>query len=223
MRFAVTAVLSILILGLFLSLGFWQVQRLQWKAGVLADIDARIKAAPVAVPALPTPEADRYLPVMVQGVLGQGGVRVLASSRDFGPGYRIIQALRLESGRLVLLDLGFQRISQQEEASLPHAIAVTGNLHWPDELDNWTPAPEPDNALWFARDIATISAYLGTEPVLIVAREITPAVTGILPMPVTSEGVANRHLEYAVTWFLLAATWLLMTGLALWRMKRRTF
>ena len=30
-----------------------------------------------------------------------------------------------------------------------------------------------------------------------------------------------RHLEYVGTWFLLAITWSVMTGFALWRMKRR--
>jgi len=44
----------------------------------------------------------------------------------------------------------------------------------------------------------------------------------VSPLPVTSEGIPNDHLEYAMTWFLLAATWIVMTGFALWRMKRRT-
>ena len=38
-------------------LGVWQVQRLAWKQGVIADIDARIQPAPVALPASPDPEA----------------------------------------------------------------------------------------------------------------------------------------------------------------------
>ncbi len=49
----------------------------------------------------------------------------------------------------------------------------------------------------------------------------TTAVTVFVFAP-TGKGIPNCHLEYAVTWFLLAATWLMMTGIALWRMKRRT-
>jgi surfeit locus 1 family protein len=40
-------------------------------------------------------------------------------------------------------------------------------------------------------------------------------------MPVTTEGIPNDHLEYAMTWFLFAITWVVMTGFALWRIRRR--
>ncbi len=221
MRGYVTTFLSLVILAIFLSLGTWQVQRLVWKQGILADIDARIGAAPVAIPQSPDPEADRYLPIMVQGVLGKG-VSVLASSKSEGPGYRVLTSLTLENGRRVLLDRGFRRLQALPDDGPHSAIKVTGNLYWPNEVDNWTPAPEPQNGLWFARDIPAIAAHLGTEPLLIVARTITPPSDVVHPMPVTSEGIPNRHLEYAVTWFLLAATWVVMTVFALWRIRRRT-
>jgi surfeit locus 1 family protein len=60
---------------------------------------------------------------------------------------------------------------------------------------------------------------LGTEPVMVVAR--LPTGDGIAPMPVDTAGIPNDHLNYAITWFSLAAVWLGMTGLALWRIRRR--
>lgn len=100
-------------------------------------------------------------------------------------------------------------------------MEVTGNLHWPDERSDSTPANDPDKNYWYAREVDVMAAALGTEPILIVARsETDPSVSP--PLPVTSEGIPNDHLEYAMTWFLLAATWIVMTGFALWRMKRRT-
>ena len=33
--------------------------------------------------------------------------------------------------------------------------------------------------------------------------------------------IPNDHLEYAITWFGLAAVWAVMTGYLLWRIKRR--
>jgi surfeit locus 1 family protein len=55
--------------AILVSLGVWQVQRLAWKEGVLAEIEARIAAAPVALPEAPDPEADRYLPVADGGAI----------------------------------------------------------------------------------------------------------------------------------------------------------
>jgi surfeit locus 1 family protein len=207
-------------LAVFLSLGSWQLQRLAWKQEVLAQIEARIGADPVALPVAPDPAADRFLPVRVTGERGPG-VRILVSTRDAGAGYRLIEALTLDDGRRVLVDLGFQPVEAQSELGTGGRVAITGNLHWPDEVDRWTPRPDPDRRLWFARDVPAIAAFLETEEILVVARETDPGLASIRPLPVTTDAIPNDHLEYAVTWFLLAATWVVMTGFALWRIRRR--
>lgn len=55
--------------AILISLGIWQVQRLSWKEGILADINARIEAPAQALPARPDPNTDAYLPVEVIGAL----------------------------------------------------------------------------------------------------------------------------------------------------------
>ncbi len=213
--------LGLLVLGLFLTLGTWQLQRLYWKQNVLADIDTRIATAPVSIPQQPDPERDSYLPVTARGTLGDG-VQVLASTRDFGPGYRIIRALEMDNGRTVMVDLGFLPVEHAADLAAGQVVDIIGNLHWPDEVDNWTPAAEPDNDLWFARDVPVLAAHLGAEPVLIIAAKVTPPSQSIVPLPITSEGVPNRHLEYVITWFSFALIWSVMTGVVLWRIRRRT-
>jgi surfeit locus 1 family protein len=61
------------------------MQRLDWKEAILADIEARIVAAPVACPK-PRPEDDRYLPVRVTGALQDPALRVLVSQKQIGRG-----------------------------------------------------------------------------------------------------------------------------------------
>ena len=73
-------------LGLLLSLGTWQVKRLAWKEAVLAEIESRIDDVPVALPAAPDREADRYLPVAVTGEMLEGEVHVLVSVKQVGRG-----------------------------------------------------------------------------------------------------------------------------------------
>ena len=81
--------------------------------------------------------------------------------------------------------------------------------------------PEPEGALWFARDVPAMARALEAEPLLIVAREITPG-SAVTPLPVSTEGIPNDHLHYAITWFGLALVWLGMTVFLMWRIKRRT-
>ncbi|UWQ05426.1 SURF1 family protein [Aliiroseovarius crassostreae] len=220
LKFLLTALLSLTVLAVFLSLGTWQLQRLQWKEALIAEIDAKIGADPTDLPKTVDPDQDKYLPVLVSGAFDAGGVFVLGSTRDFGAGHRVISAFAMPDGRRVLVDRGFVpvRVGRPDlEASAP--MTLTGNLHWPQERDSYTPEDDLAGNTWFARDVEKLAQHLGTDPVLIVAREQTDPV--IIPMPVTAAGIPNRHLEYVGTWFLLAITWSVMTGFALWRMKRR--
>ena len=119
-----------------------------------------------------------------------------------------------------MVDRGFVRSPQKVTPRSTGAMEITGNLHWPDERDGYTPPNEPDKNYYYARDVDVMAQALGAEPILIIARSITDP--GVTPMPVTADGIPNDHFEYAMTWFLLAATWIVMTGFALWRMKRAT-
>ena len=213
------AVLLVTGLAVFVGLGVWQLQRLAWKQGVLAEITAQIEAAPVALPARPDRTRDEYLPVAVSGTIEMDTLDVLVSSKDWGPGFRLISPLVTDDGRRVLLDRGFVASDEREAPRSYGAVRVEGNLHWPDERDGFTPEDDPEGNWWYARDVDKMAAALGTEPLLVVAR--TPTDPIIRPMPVTTEAIRNKHFEYAMTWFLFAATWVGMTGYALWRIRRR--
>jgi surfeit locus 1 family protein len=88
-----TGVLVPMIFGIagvavLLGLGKWQLDRLGWKEGVLADIEARISAGPVPLPEAADPHADRYLPVVATGKIGARALRVLVSRKQVGAGHR---------------------------------------------------------------------------------------------------------------------------------------
>jgi len=201
--------------ALLVGLGVWQVQRLAWKEGVIAGIEARIGAAPVDLPAAPDPATDSYLPVRVEGAVGDGRLRVFGTWRVGGAGHRIV--VPLETGaRRVMVDLG---VTPEGTEPLPARLAVTGNLDWPDESGGATPAPEGD--LWFGRDVTAMAEALGTEPVMVVARAVEPSAPTRLA-PVGTDGIPNNHLGYAVQWFGLALVWAGMTAYLGWRITRRT-
>lgn len=206
--------------AILIGLGAWQLQRLGWKEAVLAEIDSRIGATPVDLPDQPDPEADRYLPVAVTGQFTGQGLDVLASRKQIGPGYRVIAVFETDSGRRILVDRGFLAEAARGLPREAREASITGNLHWPQEVDGFTPKPDAATGLWFARDVPAMAAALETEPVLIVAAG--PTGDGIDPLPVDSSVIPNDHLNYAITWFSLAIVWLGMTALLLWRIRRRS-
>ncbi len=208
--------------AILVALGVWQLQRLAWKEAMLADISARIVAPPEPLPAVPDPEADRYLPVAVAGTFLPGEALVLASPRGLGPGYRLITPFLTEDGQRILVDRGFLPEARRQDARPPGPARIEGNLHWPAEADRFTPPPDAADGLWFARDVPALAAALGTDPVLVVLRASDEAAPPARPLPVDTAGIPNDHRQYAITWFALAAVWLGMTAFLILRIRRET-
>ena len=211
-----TAVLS--------ALGFWQMQRLEWKEALIADIEARMAADPVAMPDKPVPDDDRLLRVAISGKMDAREIHVISSVKMLGPGFRVIVPMELGewkdgTGRWILVDLGFvpERLKDpktREETSARwkprlYQDKVVGLLHWPKEVDSFTPEPDVQKNIWFARDVSKMAEWLNTDPVMVVAEK-HPDGDWPRPRP-PGVGVPNRHLEYALTWFGLAIVWVVMT------------
>ncbi|RMH41202.1 MAG: SURF1 family protein [Alphaproteobacteria bacterium] len=213
-------VLGVAGVAILLSLGNWQLRRLAWKEALLAEIETRISADPVALPPVPNSDRDRYLSVRLDGAFEGEPLRVLTGSKREGPGFRVVSAFRTADGRRVLVDRGFVPEAKADGVPTARPARVVGNLDWPDETDGFTPAPDSERNIWFARDVAAMAEALGTEPVLVVARRVDPPDPGVTPTPIDTSAIPNDHLNYAITWFSLAVVWAGMTAYWLWRIRR---
>ena len=203
-----------------LYLGKWQIDRLYWKLDVLDKIDQKIAAAPVPLPVEPSESVHKYLSVEISGQFLQESIRVLASKKRYGAGYRIIHVFRT-NGRRLLVDLGFVGLETDYDVDLINDISIVGNLHWPDEVDNFTPEPDLENNIWFARNVERVASALQTEPILIILKDSTLKDQNIKPMPIDTTHIPNDHLQYAITWFSLAIIWALMSCLFIWTTRQK--
>lgn len=204
--------------ALLVSLGLWQMQRLAWKEGLIARIEAVIGEAPVALPSAPDPACDRFLAVTVSGQFTGPQTRILTSLPRQGPGYLLVAAYRTDDGREILLQRGYVADLTPLTPPPPGEVRVTGNLDWPDDLTPGMEAHDAARDIWVGHDLPGLAAQLGAQPLLVVAREGAGA--DVIPVPVTA-ALRNDHLGYALTWFALAAVWAGMTGAWLWRIRTR--
>ncbi len=212
------AVLGLAGTGLLIGLGVWQLQRLSWKEALILRLEARLAAEPVPLPERPTPEADAFRRVSVEGQVGGAELHLLTSLPSRGPGFRVIAPIETAAGRRILVDLGYVPEAQRNMPRLPASGQVTGALYWPDEVDRFTPPPDTGANIWFARDLPAMAAALGTEPLLIVAESHPMgAAPQVLPL---GENLPNDHLQYAITWFTLALAWAVMSAMLARRQHR---
>jgi surfeit locus 1 family protein len=90
---------------------------------------------------------------------------------------------------------------------LSGSIEIVGTLRWPDARSWFTPNDDPAKNIWFVRDPAAIAAgkSWGPVPPFYVEQEV-PVPPGGLPAPgKLVPNLPNNHLQYAITWFGLAA------------------
>lgn len=210
-RFILPLVFGIVGTAILVSLGNWQVRRMAEKEAYLADIDARIGDEPVAIPSKPAPERDRMLAASVTGTFTAGELHFLVSTKQLGAGYRVVSAFETDDGRRIMVDRGFVPIPDKDAARFTGPATVTGNLHWPDERDSYTPENDVEGNIWFAREVPVMAKALRSEPILLIARDMSEKDTGVTPLPLDSSGIPNDHLEYVVTWYGLAIVWMAMT------------
>ena len=207
--------------GILVSLGMWQLDRADQKAALIAELETRIFDAPVALPAQPEPETDRYLPVEVEGRFLSAHVFVLSAQKGSGPGFHLVQAFETQDGRRILVERGFLPEAARADLAITsdEAVRLAGNLHWPRDINQHTPGYDAGRNLLFGRDVVEMAALLDTEEVHLVVRAAEPSHPAITPVPVYDVTIPDPHLGYAVQWFLMAIAWVGMTVFFLWRIR----
>ena len=225
--------------AVLMSLGFWQVERLRWKEALIARIEARIHAAPVALPPATTwaqMKADDYdyQPVRVEGVLDATREALIfrgvgkVSAKDMAqPGYWVMVPLLTDDGGTILINRGFVPLDRKELATRPdpqrgQRVTLTGLLRAPEERSVFTPADDVQKGQWFTRDPRAIAAALQLKNAAPFSLDEAAhaAARGLPAGGATVFEIPNNHLSYAGTWFGLAATLLVVFGFLVRRRRR---
>lgn len=212
---------------LLLSLGIWQVERLQWKTQVLAAIDARLALPPVALAeATGAPEPDGTIAkVTAKGHFLPLPLRKI-SVLNGGPGWEILQGFETLEGRKLLVARGVAAEGQATPAP-EGEVELVGLLRRHETRKGiFDPDNDPAGNHWYSWDVPAMAKAAFAE-----APPEAPDVLHLLPGNPGSEGLhveppkadlRNNHLGYAITWFGLAATLLVMTGLFVWQRRKQS-
>jgi carboxypeptidase Taq len=195
-------------LAVLIGLGVWQLQRLHWKLGLLAQLDAADAVAPVPLPFDPRPLqkvriAGRWLPDR----LAWYGAEVRDTSEGSTMGMQVLMPLQIDNGTIVVVDRGWIPTTRKVQMSSPGGtVSVTGWLRASEKQGLFTPPDEPAARRFYTMNAGTIGTVLGVAPVLpFVLMELAQGPVDGYPIPQTRlPRPPNNHLGYALTWFGLA-------------------
>ncbi|WP_341677515.1 SURF1 family protein [Niveibacterium sp. SC-1] len=220
----------------FLALGIWQVERRSWKLDLIARVEARVHAAPVAAPARadwPAISAtrDEYRHIQLTGRFRHDKESLAQASTVLGPGFWVLTPLCVEDGSCVLVNRGFVPPEKRDPASradtaVQGPVNVAGLLRLSEPGGGFLRKNVPTERRWYSRDVAAIAAAQGiadAAPYFLDADADPQGGADAGRWPVgglTVLNFRNSHAVYALTWFTLA----LMSAAAvvlLWRAERR--
>jgi surfeit locus 1 family protein len=218
---------------LLIGLGTWQLERKAWKEALIGALDERIAAEPVPLPprerwATLDPAKDEFRRVAFAATLAPGREALVYGAGSAvrpdvsGPGYWVFTPAELAAGATVVVNRGFVPEGQQDaNTHIPPAgrLDLVGALRWPEPRSWFMPKDDTAHNLWFVRDpfaMAQTKAWGSVAPFYVELE--TP--TGALPRAGRLKPtLRNEHLQYALTWYGLAAV--LAVIFALWLRSRR--
>ena len=207
---------TIPVVVVLVALGVWQLQRLEWKSRLIAERATAVAAAPVSPPkTLAEARALEFHRVTVEGVfLHDKEILRNAIAAKGDAGFDVLTPLREEGGRIVFANRGFVPTELKDPATRPTGqlagtVRVSGLLRVPpQEKPGWfIPDNRPDRNAWFWIDLPAMAAADGLANVapFYIGADAAPNPGGWPKGGVTPLALPNDHLQYAITWFSLAA------------------
>lgn len=208
--------------GLTATAGTWQVERLKWKQGLIAEL-AEAQAQPPRN-GLPKDNAElealQFYPVTVRGTwLSDTEFHIAPRYVHDQFGYALVQPFKLTDGRIVLVNRGWipgrlKNPLARPETKVKGSATINGIVRVGNERARFTPINQPEKNMWFGRDIEEMAAYAGLKnvvPAMIDIVEKPAQASKILSrdhaIPIPSDGVVrlrNDHLGYIFTWYGVA-------------------
>ena len=215
-------------LAVLLALGFWQVERLAWKENLIASLDRRISAPPVALPPSKdwpnlSQDASEFRRVTAtveyldrpRAYVYTGGSALRPDIK--APGYFVFAPARLSTGDTVVINAGY--VSDRDHPWPPTNGEIAGYLRWPEARSPFVSDHDAAGSIWHVRDHRLMAERLGwldVPPFYIDLESPVPPSGLPKPGPLTVK-LHNDHLGYAITWFGLATV--LVVVFLLWSVR----
>jgi len=228
-RRAAFAAAALVVAACLAALGVWQIERRAWKHELVAAVDARIHAAPVAAPG---PDAwlrinakdDAYRRVAASGRFRHDRETLVQAVTEQGAGYWVLTPL--ETPRFTLLvNRGFVPKDRRSAAAraagnVAGDVKVTGLLRVTEPKGAFLRSNDAAADRWYSRDVAAIAKAkgLGRVAPYFVDADATPNAGGYPVGGLTVVRFPDNHLVYALTWFALCALSLFFAW-RLWRIR----
>ena len=232
-----TGILVLIALAILMSLVTWQVQRLYWKEGLLADIAARHVSAPVPladIEAMAATGGDiEYRKVTATGRYINNKERHFFATWRGQTGFYVYTPLELADGRTLFVNRGFVPYENKEpemrmQGQLTGEQTVIGlaRARLPAKPSWLVPDNDVAKNIFYWKDLDVMASSVDLDKADVVPffvdADSTPNPAGLPIGGVTQVDLPNDHLQYAFTWYGLAVVLVAVVAISWFRRKGAT-
>ena len=202
--FSVFVIFFILI---FVALGSWQIVRLNWKLDLILEIEDSLKNPPVE---LTKSNKKNYLKIKTSGSIDFDKQIYLYNLNDNGtPGFEVINPILIDDENF-LINRGWIPFEKKDtkEINFFDENKIVGTLKLQGKKNIFKPDNEVDENYWFSLNREDILKFTGKE-----FSEYIIYLDGNYQFPKPKKitaNISNNHKKYAITWFSLAISILLL-------------
>ena len=194
-------------ISVFIALGSWQIIRLNWKLELINQIETSLKDIPVN---LSNSKHKNYLRVKTRGSIDFEKQIYLYNLNEKGkPGFEVINPLKVGNNNY-LLNRGWIPFNKKEDETINviDENYINGVLRKQIKPNMFKPENDLSENYWFTLDRDDIFKFTG--------KNFSPYVIYLsgnneFPKPKSiTANISNNHKKYALTWFSLAISILLI-------------
>ena len=192
---------------MLLSLGSWQLYRLNWKLNLLSEIENSLKNDPVELSKV---DKKNYLRIKTSGIVDFNKQIYLYNLNESGkPGFEVINPIIINNENY-LINRGWIPFNKKDkpEVNLINESNIVGTLKLQHEASTFKPDNDINKNYWFTLNREDISKYTGkkfSDYIIYLNGDYK------LPKPkVITANISNNHKKYAITWFSMAISILLI-------------
>ena len=190
-----------------LSLGFWQIYRLNWKLELIEQIENSLKNKPVELSNI---EKKNYLRIKTSGEIDFDKQIYLYNLNDSGkPGFEVVNPIKIGDENY-LMNRGWIPFEKKDlpEINLVDQNQIVGTLMLQTKPSSFKPENDIEKNYWFTLNREDILKFTGrnfSDYVIYLNGEYK------IPKPrVNTAKISNNHKKYAITWFSMAISILLI-------------
>ena len=201
------SVFIIFFILVFIGLGTWQIIRLNWKNNLILEIENSLKNSPVE---LAQSKKENFLKIKTSGSVDFNKQIYLYNLNESGtPGFEVINPIMIgdenfliNRGWIPFEKKGIQEINVFDQENIIGTLKLQGrkNIFKPDnDLDEnyWFSLNREDILKFTGKNFSKYIIYLDGNYQLPRPKKITA-------------NISNNHQKYAITWFSLALSILLL-------------